>query len=240
MGRGARPPSATLRRALRRQLQLPEQDVPAAHAPGGAHDDRRWRATRGMPRSSPAPTPPITPTPISTRGADVVVAGEGESRWSRCSTHGWPRRTAPDSSGIDGIAASRRDGRRRSARVARSSATSTRCRSRPGISSTSSATAPTWRAHHGYFSMNMVTTRGCPYHCNWCAKPIWGQRYAMRSPGHVAEEMALVKRTLSARPPLVRRRHLRPAPRLGGRVRRREVEARDARDPVHDPVPRAT
>ena len=25
--------------------------------------------------------------------------------------------------------------------------------------------------------MNMVTTRGCPYHCNWCAKPIWGQRY---------------------------------------------------------------
>ena len=29
-----------------------------------------------------------------------------------------------------------------------------------------------WRARHGYFSMNMVTTRGCPYHCNWCAKPI--------------------------------------------------------------------
>ena len=24
-------------------------------------------------------------------------------------------------------------------------------------------------------------TRGCPFHCNWCAKPIWGQRYAMRS-----------------------------------------------------------
>ena len=27
-----------------------------------------------------------------------------------------------------------------------------------------------WRRRHGYFSMNMVTTRGCPYHCNWCAK----------------------------------------------------------------------
>ncbi|HFQ94706.1 MAG TPA: radical SAM protein, partial [Anaerolineae bacterium] len=24
-----------------------------------------------------------------------------------------------------------------------------------------------WLARHGYFSMNMVTTRGCPYHCNW-------------------------------------------------------------------------
>ena len=51
-----------------------------------------------------------------------------------------------------------------------------------------------WRAAHGYFSLNMVSTRGCPFHCNWCAKPIWGQRYAMRSPANVAEEMALVKR----------------------------------------------
>jgi len=23
-----------------------------------------------------------------------------------------------------------------------------------------------WMDHHGYFSMNAVTTRGCPYHCN--------------------------------------------------------------------------
>jgi anaerobic magnesium-protoporphyrin IX monomethyl ester cyclase len=50
-----------------------------------------------------------------------------------------------------------------------------------------------WIAHHGYFSMNMVSTRGCPFHCNWCAKPIWGQRYAMRSPGDVAVEMASIK-----------------------------------------------
>ncbi len=47
-----------------------------------------------------------------------------------------------------------------------------------------------WRQAHGYFSLNMATTRGCPFHCNWCAKPIWGQRYAMRSPANVAAEMA--------------------------------------------------
>ena len=47
-----------------------------------------------------------------------------------------------------------------------------------------------WSRHHGYFSMNVATTRGCPYHCNWCAKPIWGQRYNVRTPKNVAAEIA--------------------------------------------------
>lgn len=39
-----------------------------------------------------------------------------------------------------------------------------------------------WLRHHGYFSINMVTTRGCPYKCNWCAKPVYGNRYNSHSP----------------------------------------------------------
>ncbi|HEX9945176.1 MAG TPA: radical SAM protein [Thermoanaerobaculia bacterium] len=87
-----------------------------------------------------------------------------------------------------------------------------------------------WRQAHGYYSVNLVTTRGCPFHCNWCAKPIWGRRYAMRSPGNVAAEMALVKRVLAPD-------HVWFADDIFGLQPRwvadfgREVEARDARIP---------
>jgi anaerobic magnesium-protoporphyrin IX monomethyl ester cyclase len=51
-----------------------------------------------------------------------------------------------------------------------------------------------WRRRHGYYAMNAATTRGCPYHCNWCAKPIYGQRYAVRSAADVVEEIAWLER----------------------------------------------
>ncbi|MHB8400103.1 MAG: B12-binding domain-containing radical SAM protein [Candidatus Limnocylindrales bacterium] len=48
---------------------------------------------------------------------------------------------------------------------------------------------------HGRFSINVSTTRGCPFHCNWCAKPIWGQRYAVRSPANVVAELVELRDT---------------------------------------------
>lgn len=50
-----------------------------------------------------------------------------------------------------------------------------------------------WIRHTGYFSMNISTTRGCPFKCNWCAKPIYGNRYNARSPQHVVKELKLLK-----------------------------------------------
>jgi radical SAM superfamily enzyme YgiQ (UPF0313 family) len=50
-----------------------------------------------------------------------------------------------------------------------------------------------WMEHHGYFSLNISTTRGCPFKCNWCAKPIYGNRYNARSPEHVVRELKLLK-----------------------------------------------
>ena len=50
-----------------------------------------------------------------------------------------------------------------------------------------------WLKHAGYFSMNMGTTRGCPFKCNWCAKPIYGNRYNSRSVQNVVAELKWLK-----------------------------------------------
>jgi anaerobic magnesium-protoporphyrin IX monomethyl ester cyclase len=50
-----------------------------------------------------------------------------------------------------------------------------------------------WMSAHGHFSWNMATSRGCPFGCNWCAKPVFGRRYSQRSPECVAEEMRRLK-----------------------------------------------
>lgn len=50
-----------------------------------------------------------------------------------------------------------------------------------------------WMEKHGYFSINVATTRGCPYKCNWCAKPMYGDTYSMRSPANVVAEIRWLK-----------------------------------------------
>jgi anaerobic magnesium-protoporphyrin IX monomethyl ester cyclase len=50
-----------------------------------------------------------------------------------------------------------------------------------------------WTETHGYFSLNLSASRGCPYHCNWCAKPMHGDAYRTQSPQRVAAEIAEVR-----------------------------------------------
>lgn len=49
-----------------------------------------------------------------------------------------------------------------------------------------------WMPAHGFFSLNIATTRGCPFKCNWCAKPIYGNRYHSRSSNSVVEELKVL------------------------------------------------
>ena len=55
-----------------------------------------------------------------------------------------------------------------------------------------------WKNSTGYFSLNMNTTRGCPFKCNWCAKPIYGNRYNSRSPERVSAELNLLQERYGA------------------------------------------
>ena len=50
-----------------------------------------------------------------------------------------------------------------------------------------------WRERHGYFSLNVNTTRGCPYKCNWCSKPVYGNTYHTRTPDDVVAEIRLLR-----------------------------------------------
>ena len=126
------------------------------------------------------------------RGAAIVVVGEGEQTLVEV-LDALLRGTRP----IDTVAGiCRRDGDGRLART----------RPREIIRDLDALPFPAWdlvdvdryrriwRSHHGFHSMNLATTRGCPYHCNWCAKPIYGQRYTTRSPRHVVDEIAWLKR----------------------------------------------
>src|SRR5271156_2853541 len=50
-----------------------------------------------------------------------------------------------------------------------------------------------WKRQHVFFPLNLIASRGCPFRCNWCAKPIFGDSYQLRPPREVAEEMRLLR-----------------------------------------------
>ncbi len=50
-----------------------------------------------------------------------------------------------------------------------------------------------WLDAHGYFSLNLAASRGCPYRCNWCAKPVHGDSYRQYSADRVAAEIECVQ-----------------------------------------------
>ena len=127
------------------------------------------------------------------RGAQFVVVGEGEHTLAELLDRLSDRTdTALDS--IQGLAFASPDG------------DLVRTPTRPNIRDLDALPFPArelvdidryrtiWHERHGTFSMNIVTSRGCPFHCNWCAKPIWGQRYAIRSPENVVAELEELKR----------------------------------------------
>lgn len=52
-----------------------------------------------------------------------------------------------------------------------------------------------WGKGGNDFTLNIATTRGCPFKCNWCAKPIYGNRYNSHSPQYIRKQLAFLKET---------------------------------------------
>ncbi len=50
-----------------------------------------------------------------------------------------------------------------------------------------------WAEKNRELSLNIATTRGCPYKCNWCAKPIYGNRYNSHTPGYIVKHLSFLK-----------------------------------------------
>ncbi len=49
-----------------------------------------------------------------------------------------------------------------------------------------------WRRVHGYASIQFMTSRGCPFSCTWCARPIFGRKYRQYGPERAADEVELL------------------------------------------------
>lgn len=120
------------------------------------------------------------------KGADFIILGEGEETLKELYQNLINGHINP--AGIEGIAY-------------RNGETIVKNKTRPVITDLDSLPLPAWHLadikryrdiwtkNHGYFSLNLATTRGCPYDCSWCAKPIYGRKYNSRSPENVISEM---------------------------------------------------
>ncbi|MSQ02710.1 MAG: radical SAM protein [Myxococcales bacterium] len=132
-------------------------------------------------------------------GVDVVVIGEGEATLAELVAHlrehggAWEFATLAT---VRGIAFRRED------QIVRTPA-------RPLIRPLDSLPWPmrergdleayfeAWRRRHGQTAMSMTTSRGCPYHCTWCSKQVYGDSFRRREPDAVIDELLAIRREFS-------------------------------------------
>jgi len=154
----------------------------------------RAAAARGCRVAVNGPDATDNPAMYLAAGADAVILGEGEPALLDLAEH-W-RGGRQDASQVAGLILAGRDQLRAT-------------RPRRALQDLDALPFPAWdlldiaayraawRGAHDVFSWNIATSRGCPYSCNWCAKPSFGRRYTVRSPENVVAEMARLEREIA-------------------------------------------
>lgn len=132
-------------------------------------------------------------------GVEVVVIGEGEitlhALMSHLRAHHW-RWDWPSLAEIDGIAF-RREGQvvrtRPRALVKQLDVLPWPAREHRDLDAYFSA----WKARHGETALSMSTSRGCPYHCTWCSKQVYGDTFRRRDVDAVIDELLALRARFS-------------------------------------------
>ena len=140
------------------------------------------------------PEPVNYPAEYLAHGADIVVAGEGESTLEELIPH-LARHGLNRLDEIAGILYLDADGE------------VVRTVERPTIRDLDQQPHPdrgaidlhlyldAWKRHHGASSVSLITARGCPFTCNWCSHSVFGFSYRHRSPANVADELEEIRST---------------------------------------------
>jgi radical SAM superfamily enzyme YgiQ (UPF0313 family) len=126
------------------------------------------------------------------RGADIIVAGEGEKTLEELIPH--LRRCGLTA--LDGIAGIRFRGQDGSVVATPSRGQITDLNQQPFPDRGAIDLEwylRTWKTHHGVRSISLITARGCPYTCNWCSHSVYGRSHRRRSPENVAAEIEQVR-----------------------------------------------
>jgi anaerobic magnesium-protoporphyrin IX monomethyl ester cyclase len=128
------------------------------------------------------------PSPYLDAGADVVLTGDGEEALAEIAA-AWRRDPTASLSNIAGLILD--DGNSTKPRLPQRNLDKLPLPAWDLIDANAYRSA--WLGKHDHFSWNIATSRGCPYACNWCAKPSFGRGYEQRSPQAVAMELRLLK-----------------------------------------------
>jgi anaerobic magnesium-protoporphyrin IX monomethyl ester cyclase len=139
------------------------------------------------------PDPPYYAAEYLDAGADIVVIGEGESTLEELLPAFRDERSRDERlSSIAGIVFRRSDGQlvRTSARALVANLSAQPHPDRDAIDI--DRYVRTWRVHHGYGPVSLITARGCPYTCTWCSRSVFGTTHRRRSVEDVANEVEAI------------------------------------------------